>query len=221
MFNTGRLSVCPQEMVEPGPTGESQLHLSPRRDTRLYAPAAAAARRPLPLLVMLHGAGGEARQGLDLLRPWAEEAGIILLAPASRRPTWDIILSTYGPDVEMIDRSLKAVFRGYPIDSARIGLGGFSDGASYALSIGLGNGDLFTHILAFSPGFVAVNAGVGKPRIFISHGVNDTVLSIDHCSRRIVPKLKRAGYQVDYREFQDGHTVPPEIARAALARLIA
>jgi len=32
---------------------------------------------------------------------------------------------------------------------------GFSDGASYALSVGITNGDLFTHVIAFSPGFVA------------------------------------------------------------------
>ena len=40
---------------------------------------------------------------------------------------------------------------------------------------------------------------------------------IDHCSRRIVPQLKQAGYDVRYREFDGPHTMPPEIAREALA----
>ncbi|MGZ4788523.1 MAG: hypothetical protein ACXVZX_08375 [Terriglobales bacterium] len=40
------------------------------------------------------------------------------------------------------------------MDPARIAIGGFSDGASYALTIGITNGRLFTHIVAFSPGFM-------------------------------------------------------------------
>ena len=47
--------------------------------------------------------------------------------------------------------------------------------------------------------------------------MRDTVLPIDRTSRRIVPRLKAAGYEVAYRESPDGHTVPPEIARDALA----
>ena len=60
---------------------------------------------------------------------------------------------------------------------------GFSDGASYALSIGLANGDLFGHVLAWSPGFVAPPEFVGRPRVFVSHGTDDRVLPIDRCSR--------------------------------------
>jgi poly(3-hydroxybutyrate) depolymerase len=40
------------------------------------------------------------------------------------------------------------------VDPQRICVSGFSDGASYALSLGLANGDLFTHVAAFSPGFM-------------------------------------------------------------------
>jgi predicted esterase len=93
---------------------------------------------------------------------------------------------------------------------------GFSDGASYALSLGVANGDLFTHIIAFSPGFLAPASRNGQPRIFVSHGVKDGVLPIDSCSRKIVPRLKHAGYEVRYREFDGPHTVPPEVAREAL-----
>jgi phospholipase/carboxylesterase len=59
--------------------------------------------------------------------------------------------------------------------------------------LGINNGDLFTHVLAFSPGFVAPAAWVGMPRIFVSHGTRDEVLPIDFCSRKIVPMLKHAG----------------------------
>jgi hypothetical protein len=72
--------------------------------------------------------------------------------------------------------------------------GGLSDGASYALSLGLLNGDLFTHVIAFSPGFVAKGTRRGNPQVFVSHGLRDQVLPIDRCSRRIVRDLRGDDY---------------------------
>ena len=59
-----------------------------------------------------------------------------------------------------------------------------------ALSLGMGNGDLVSHVAAFSPGFAAPDAQVGRPGVFITHGVDDRVLPIDRCSRRLVPRLR-------------------------------
>ncbi len=60
----------------------------------------------------------------------------------------------FGPDVRFIDKALSKVFGSYRIDPSHLAVAGFSDGASYALSLGLPNGDLFSHIIAFSPGFM-------------------------------------------------------------------
>jgi phospholipase/carboxylesterase len=98
----------------------------------------------------------------------------------------------------------------------RLAIGGFSDGASYALSLGITNADLFTHVIAFSPGFMAPAGYTGSPRLFISHGMRDGVLPIDRCSRRIVPELERCGYDMLYREFDGRHTILPEIASVAV-----
>ena len=57
----------------------------------------------------------------------------------------------------------------------------------------------------------------GSPRIFVSHGTQDRVLPIDRTSRQVAPRLANAGYDVVYREFDGPHTVPPPIARDALA----
>jgi phospholipase/carboxylesterase len=165
---------------------------------------------------MLHGAGGNAQHGLALLQPLADAAGLLLLAPASRAATWDVIRGGYGPDVAAIDEALARVFAAYHVDQARLALGGFSDGASYALSLGLMNGALFTHILAFSPGFLAPLRREGTPRVFISHGTRDAVLPIDRCSRRLVPQLQAGGYDLHYAEFDGPHTVPAQIARDAV-----
>jgi len=66
--------------------------------------------------------------------------------------------------------------------------------------------------IAFSPGFLAAPEPVGTPRVFISHGTADPILPIDACSRAFVPMLSEAGYEVMFREFDGGHTVPPPVA---------
>jgi phospholipase/carboxylesterase len=138
-----------------------------------------------------------------------------LVGPDSRGRTWDVILDDYGPDVEFIDSVLAQVFGRYAVDPALVAAGGFSDGASYALSLGLTNGDLFHRIVAFSPGFISPAAMADKPRFYVSHGVHDDVLPINACSRRLVPALEQIGYEVLYHEFEGGHTVPPDIAQEA------
>jgi phospholipase/carboxylesterase len=170
---------------------------------------------------MLHGAGGTAEHGMSLLRGFADSSELVVLAPPSRQSTWDVLLGDFGPDVAFIDAALAATFARCAVDPERIAVGGFSDGASYALSLGLTNGDLFTHAIAFSPGFMAPADQVGEPRCYVSHGLRDTVLPIDQCSRRLVPALQRAGYDVRYREFDGPHTVPADIARAAVDWLTA
>jgi len=197
------------------------LGIAKRRDALLYVPAGYDAERPAPLAVMLHGAGGDERHGMSLLRDHADDAGIVVLAPASRRETWDVLLGAYGPDVEHVDAALDAAFERCAIDPSRIAVGGFSDGASYALSLGLTNGDLFTHVIAFSPGFMAPAGQHGAPRCYVSHGTHDRVLPIDRCSRRIAPALERAGYDVRYREFDGPHVVPADIAHDACEWLAA
>jgi phospholipase/carboxylesterase len=191
------------------------------RDTLLLVPRSLDETRPVPLALMLHGAGGDARHGIELLQSLADAAGVLLLAPASRGPTWDVLMGDY---VENIEAALHHVFARFMVDARRMAVGGFSDGASYALSLGVTNGDGFSHVLACSPGFMAPSAqhgGPSSPRIYISHGTSDTVLPIDRCSRRIVPQLQRAGYNLTYREFNGPHTIPPEVAREALAFLLA
>lgn len=111
------------------------------------------------------------------------------------------------------------MFSSYVVDPSRIAIQGFSDGASYALSLGLTNGDLFRQIVAFSPGFSSPAEKQGKPRIFVSHGTEDDMLPIEQTSRRIVPRLENDGYTVLYREFDGPHTIPPEIIDEALAWL--
>ena len=165
-------------------------------------------RTPAPLLVFFHGAGGHASRSVAAVERAAADSGVVVLLPTSAAPTWDLLVGRLGPDVTALDRALQHV-----LDRAEVGrvaFGGFSDGASYALSLGLANGDLATSLLAFSPGFIAPPDQVGRPRVWLTHGRADTVLPVDRCGRQVVRQLGDAGYEVEYEEFAGGHVVPPE-----------
>jgi len=213
----GRLRARPSVAAEDAPKGPQALPAEGARDALLYVPKGYRHDAPAPLALMLHGAGGAAEHGLTLLQRFADESNLIVVAPQSAAGTWDAIRGGFGPDALAIDRLLGQVFARYTVDAGRVAVGGFSDGASYALGLGLTNGDLFTHVLAFSPGFVArADPQGGRPILFVSHGTRDRVLPIERCSRRIVGQAREAGYVVRYHEFDGPHTVPEEIAREAV-----
>ena len=191
------------------------LGLDTKRDGVLLLPSKPS-EEPVPLLVLLHGAGGSGGGIAKRLGAFADEAGMAVLAPDSRGSTWDAIRGDFGPDVLFLNRALERVFETVAVDPQRIVVGGFSDGASYAISLGLQNGELFKRVLAFSPGFYVGDSTQGKPRIFISHGTGDEILPIERCSRMIVSRLQKMGYDVTFREFQGGHEIPPDVARAGM-----
>jgi phospholipase/carboxylesterase len=171
---------------------------------------------PLPLLVFLHGATQNGAGILRRIGPAADALGIVVLAPDSRGRTWDAITDGFGEDVTFLNRSLEFVLDRLPVDPARLAVGGFSDGASYALSLGLANGDLFPRVVACSPGFVMSAPPQGWPRVFVSHGIADQILPIDRCSRIIVPRLRMLKYDVTYREFEGRHEMPADVLAEAL-----
>jgi phospholipase/carboxylesterase len=219
-----RLSARPTDAgptAAPPPPGRHVLDLGPGPKVLLHVPDGLGEGPPPRLVVTLHGAGGDAKGGLAPLLPLAEPHRLLLLAPSSQDRTWDVILGGWGPDVRRIDEALQAVCELHTVDPTRLAISGFSDGASYALSLGLANGDLFTHILAFSPGFVAPVRRVGTPRVFLSHGRADQVLPIDRTTRRIAAELRAAGVPVHVREFDGPHVVPPEIAEEAVRWFVA
>lgn len=179
------------------------------RDGFIYVPPTYSESKPSPLLVLLHGAGQSAKEFTrGPLGEIFDKDRIVVIIPDSRMPTWDMIYAgEYGPDVRFIDRALTLAFRQVRIDPERIAVGGFSDGATYALSLGITNADLFKTILAFSPGFVKPAVKTGKPRIFIGHGTQDEILPIDVTSREIVAALREKDYPVRFEEFEGNHTM--------------
>lgn len=212
----GRFSARAQAPTMDLGAGEHVLDDNNGRRAILYVPPSYDPATPMPFMLMLHGARGDGDRTLEQQRAVAEQHGVIVLSPSTRSGTWDAIRGDFAHDFAKLDALLAQSFERCNVDAARIASGGFSDGASYALSIGLMNGDFFTHIIAHSPGFIISDARVGKPAVYISHGRQDEVLPFDRCGARIAAELRRTGYAPRFDTFDGGHTASPDIRSAAL-----
>ena len=152
--NEGRLTARPYPGVTTTPADRIIVAVdsADHRDAILQLPKTDKRAPVLPLLVMLHGATQSADDMFWYLDSAYDEAGVAVLAPNSRDTTWDAIGGDFGTDVEYLNRVLEATFKLAAVDRARIAIGGFSDGASYAISLGLINGDLSAASSHFRPG---------------------------------------------------------------------
>src|SRR4051812_44174374 len=215
-LDSATISARPVPFTGTAPRGFHRFGLWQKDDAYLYVPPSYSDGTPAPLLVLLHGAGGRASNFEANLPSRVDDKGIVVLSFDSSVGTWDrFALGGFGPDIERMNMALDYAFRHVSVDPAHIGIGGFSDGASYALTVGLPNGDLFKGIIAFSGGAV-LNPGVrGKPPIFVSHGTADPVIPISVSRDGFVPELVGQGYTVTFREFVGGHQVPAAIANEA------
>ncbi len=193
--------------------GEYPLELGNGRSARLRVTPGSG--KPRGLIVAFHGAGGSAQEGLYVFREAWSVPGLVLVAPAARGSTWSALHREDDLDLATVNRALAETWERCKIDRRRVAVGGFSDGATYALSIGLQNGAVFRSVLALSPGGLLDVERRGKPRVFIAHGTGDDVLPIGR-SDAAVRTLRSSGYGVTYRRFGGGHEVSETISRAAI-----
>jgi predicted esterase len=188
-----------------------------------YVPASIG-RKPMALIVLLHGYGEKAGDYLDRFTAEADSRGVILLTLQSKGPTWDLIPQhdggqgplamksvpalRFGADVARIDAVLNDLFSRTTVDARHIVLLGFSDGASYALSLGLANPQLFSTVLSFSPGFVVIPKQVApSQRIFIAHGRQDQVLPFHVAEKDIAGLIAANHLKPVFRPFDGDHHI--------------
>ncbi|HEX6943195.1 MAG TPA: PHB depolymerase family esterase [Gemmatimonadaceae bacterium] len=218
--NDGRLAARPtSQMGFPSPGGPPLL-LDATRDGRLYVPPGLTSGVPAPLILLLHGASGNGQSMLTALQSYADEVGAVLLCPDSRGFTWDAIQFAYADDIEFINSALQVTFGKCNIDPNRIGIAGFSDGASYSIALGRINGDLFKRMVAFSPGMLLPAHDEYKPPLYLTHGFRDTVLPMELTSVPISEQLKARGYEVTFRQFDGGHWMPKAFVPEAFRWLL-
>jgi predicted esterase len=213
-YGSAHLTVTPTSPITPVGAGTYKLNFGGKRDGALYVPPSYTPGVAMPLMVMLHGALG-GLYSIGNLPEAAAAAGVLMLVPESRASSWDLIDGRFGPDIDFISRALAFTFQRVSVDTRHVGVFGFSDGATYSISLGTANGDLFTHAAAFAPGAMLIHGAVGDPKMFVGHGVDDEHFPVQLSRNVIVPALRARRYDTTYYELPGGHGITP--AELALA----
>jgi phospholipase/carboxylesterase len=217
---SARLARLPAPVVVgDNPTGEVALGLGAPRDGIIFVPASYDPAVPMPMLVLLHGATGSAAQILATHEQLADSIGIIILAIDSRAFTWDAIIARFDYDIDFIDDAIASTLGRYNVDRSRLGIAGFSDGASYAMMVGLANGDIFRKVIVHSPGLRFLVTIVGPPAFYVAHGTQDDILPFPYTKRSIVPFLEATGAEVTFREWGGPHAMSLSLVRESLGWL--
>jgi len=175
---------------------------------RLFIPSTYDAKKPAPVVIALHGMGGDESSMFDgygggALKKEAEKHGFILASPKGREPA-----SMYRGSAEkdVLD-VLAEVQRDYKVDPQRIYMMGHSMGGYGTWSIAM----------AYPEKFAALGpiAGGGDPRgmekikhipHFIVHGDNDKTVPVT-MSRVMVEAGRKLDARIEYVEVPGGNHV--------------
>ena len=196
-----------------------------------------------PLLVLLHGVGGNEEAMLSL----ASAVDPRFLVVSARGPHtlgprafgwFHVTFGAQGPVIAAdeaaaswaaIARFVDEAVAAYDTDPTRVYLAGFSQGAIMGLATLLTAPSRVAGVVAMSgrllpevlPHAAPAAALEGKP-VLIVHGVDDQKLGIDY-ARRARETLARFPLRLDYRELPMGHAMTTEsvaeVARWLSARL--
>ena len=220
-----KLRVVPKapEPVDELPTGMVWIERGPQR-AALFTPDEIEPGRRYPLLAVLHGAGRREELLMKAYRDEAERRQALFLIPRSSGGTWDLIehaapgavargAPSGRPDLDFLEYAYDLIFRRYPIDPERLGLVGYSDGASYALSVGLSNPELFRAVMGWAAGFVAIEndaaaPGVRRPAVLVEYGTHDELFPFEQVAVPMREQLEAFGCAVTFRVDQGGRHWP-------------
>jgi len=90
---------------------------------------------------------------------------------------------------------------------------GYSDGASYALSLALSNPGFFDAALCWAAGFAMLDRGaVGsedkRTRFYLEYGTADELFPFDQIALPMRENLRRAGHEVEFSVDEGGRHWP-------------
>jgi predicted peptidase len=193
----------PMAAFEPTP-GDHALSFTASYDNssepyRLFIPEQARNKKPLPLLVVLHGKGADQNTWFDYtpVRKFAGERGYVVLAPRARGDYF----YRGAAEQDVLD-TIRIVQHMVPIDPDRIYLMGHSMGGWGCFWIALRNPDLFAAICpmsGFSPLELMSNARHLSPLMI--HDTDDPIVPVENF-RSTAEKLASLGISFRYKEEQ-------------------
>lgn len=203
---------CPEPREEESPTGQVNVERGGAR-ALLLTPEVIEPGRLYPLVTVLHGAGRQDEMLARACREDPERRQALFLIPRSVHPTWDLIACDERPDLDFLAWAYDLIYRRYPIDPARQALVGYSDGASYALSVALSNPHIFRAVMAWAAGFLALDTRRlapedPKPEILLEYGTHDELFPFEQVALPMRENLEKLGYRVEFRTDQGGRHWP-------------
>jgi predicted esterase len=199
-----------EQREEASPSGEVRVEQGGGR-ALLLVPKTLEEGRLYPLITVLHGAG---RQDEMLAKTFASEPDArdaLFLIPRSQHPSWDLIVGQGRPDMEFLEFAYDLIYRRYPVDPDCQAILGYSDGASYGLSLGLSNPQIFSAVMGWAAGFKLIEeppAGSPKPRILLEYGSHDQLFPFEQIALPMRADLERQGYEVGFMVDKGGRHWP-------------
>jgi poly(3-hydroxybutyrate) depolymerase len=186
---------------------------------RLFIPEKYDGSKPAPLVVALHGMGGDENSMFDsygngLLKREAERLGFLVVCPKGR----DTASMYRGSAEQDVLDVLADVQHTYRVDPARIYLMGHSMGAYGTWSIAMAHPEIFAALGPISGG--GSTAGMVKIRHipqYVVHGDDDRTVAVTQ-SRNMVEAGKKAGAEIVYVEVPGGSHVG--VAAPAFAAML-
>lgn len=182
---------------------------------RARVPAGAAGQR-WPAVVMVHGWLGNENVMSIFERTVPQHVAVISprapIAVEAESYGWFRLNepATFDAGLAALERFVRALPAEYPLDPARFGLMGFSQGAAMSLALLLKEPPLVAAVAALA-GFLPREAlpwatpgrAEGK-RVFMAHGTDDDTVPVGW-AREAAGRLREAGAAVDLREYAVGH----------------
>lgn len=185
---------------------------------RLFIPEGYDGTKPTPMVVALHGMGGDENSMFDSygkeLTKDAQGHGFIVVAPKGREPA-----SMYRGSAEQDVLDVMAeVQRDYKVDKSRIYLMGHSMGGYGTWSVAIAHPDLFAALGPISGGGDAASmVKIKDIPEYVTHGDNDKTVNVNS-SRTMVAAGKKVGAPITYVEVPGGSHV--SVAQPAFAPML-
>jgi len=171
---------------------------------RLFVPDSYDSAKATPLVVALHGMGGDENGMFDgygkSLTVEAGKKGFLVVAPKGRGPA-SMYRGTAEQDVMDV---IAEVRRDYKVDPARIYLMGHSMGGYGTWSVAISHPDVFAALAPISGGGdTAALAKIKNIPEYVTHGDDDRTVNVSQ-SRRMVEAGKKLGIDITYVEVPGG-----------------
>ncbi|HEU4388212.1 MAG TPA: prolyl oligopeptidase family serine peptidase [Blastocatellia bacterium] len=175
---------------------------------RIFVPAAYDGSKAYPLIIALHGMGGDENSYFDLygsgaFKKEADRRGYIVACPKGRNPA-SLYIGTAERDVIDV---LDEVRHAYNIDPSRIYLTGHSMGGYGTWSVAMNHPDIFAALAPISGGGSPPGmAKIARIPQLVVHGDNDKTVPVS-ASRVMVEAGRKLNTEIKYIEIPGGDHV--------------